>query len=350
MIHRLSDRFPRRVILWPVRVQGEGSAEEVAAAIRGFSAADFSLPRPDVLVVARGGGSLEDLWSFNEEIVVRAAAASRIPLVSAIGHETDWTLLDLAADIRAPTPTAAAEMVVPVRAELLASLADRHARLAGSVLRLAERRRRDFQSLARALSSGEALLAGPRQRLDLAGLKLGASLPKGIAARRLALSTLARRLAAQAPAARLATMRERLRQTEKRLTTAFSVAITLAKRDAERRRERLLALISRLGPAFVAQHHRRRARLEAATGMLGALGYRQVLKRGYAVVRDDQGKPVTRADMLSDGQGLALEFADGARRAVATSEAAPQTEKLAKTAPSKPSRSPRGAADQGSLF
>ena len=120
ILHRLQDRFPRRVLVWPVKVQGEGSAEQVAAAIRGFNALPEGgrIPRPDLLIVARGGGSLEDLWSFNEEIVVRAAAESMIPLISAVGHETDITLIDFAADKRAPTPTAAAEMAVPVRAEL----------------------------------------------------------------------------------------------------------------------------------------------------------------------------------------------------------------------------------------
>src|SRR5919112_5673962 len=125
ILHRLDDRFPRRVLVWPVRVQGESCADEVAAAIRGFNAlaTDGAIPRPDVLIVARGGGSIEDLWGFNEEIVVRAAAESAIPLVSAVGHETDTTLIDHAADVRAPTPTAAAEMVVPVRRDLLVQLA-----------------------------------------------------------------------------------------------------------------------------------------------------------------------------------------------------------------------------------
>src|SRR4029077_19719717 len=125
ILHRLSDRFPRHVLLWPVRVQGEGSAEEVAAAIRGFNALSESgrIPRPDLIIVARGGGSLEDLWSFNEEIVVRAAADSMIPLISAVGHEIDITLIDVAADRRAPTPTAAAEIAVPVRSELLGQIA-----------------------------------------------------------------------------------------------------------------------------------------------------------------------------------------------------------------------------------
>src|SRR5690349_11488145 len=126
ILHRLGDRFPRRVLVWPVRVQGETSAAEVANAIKGFNALPEGgrLPRPDVIIVARGGGSLEDLWSFNEEIVVRAAAESMIPLISAVGHETDVTLIDFASDRRAPTPTAAAELAVPVRAELMSALSN----------------------------------------------------------------------------------------------------------------------------------------------------------------------------------------------------------------------------------
>src|SRR5208282_242407 len=152
-----SDRFPVRVLVWPVRVQGETSAAEVAAAIDGFNALrpGGPAPRPDVLIVARGGGSLEDLWSFNDESVVRAVARSAIPVIAAVGHETDWTLIDHAADLRAPTPTAAAEFAVPVRAELIAAGADLDARRRGAIRRFAERKRADLRALARALPSGE---------------------------------------------------------------------------------------------------------------------------------------------------------------------------------------------------
>ena len=154
ILHRLSDRFPRHVLVWPVRVQGETSAAEVAAAIAGFNALPRTgaIPRPDVLIVARGGGSLEDLWSFNEEIVVRAAAASLIPLISAIGHETDWTLIDHVADLRAPTPTGAAEKAVPVRARTAGrSRRSGAAATPAPCLRLIERRRAELRALARAL-------------------------------------------------------------------------------------------------------------------------------------------------------------------------------------------------------
>src|SRR5947208_8762366 len=180
ILHRLQDRFPRRVLLWPVRVQGEGSAEEVAAAIHGLNALPEGgrLPRPDVIIVARGGGSLEDLWSFNEEIVVRAAAGSMIPLISAVGHETDVTLIDFASDRRAPTPTAAAEMAVPVRVDLISqidSLARRQLSCWGRGL---EARRTELRAAARALPSADALLAVPRQKLD----SLGERLPRALKA------------------------------------------------------------------------------------------------------------------------------------------------------------------------
>src|SRR4029078_6993638 len=161
ILNRLPDRSPRHVIVWPVRVQGDGSAEEMAAAIHGFNALPDGgrIPRPDVLIVARGGGSLEDLWSFNEEIVVRAAAESMIPLISAVGHETDITLIDFASDKRAPTPTAAAEMAVPVRADLIAELMSKARRALACWQRAQDHRRTELRAAARALPNAEELLA-----------------------------------------------------------------------------------------------------------------------------------------------------------------------------------------------
>src|SRR6202045_2667874 len=174
ILHRLQDRFPRHVLVWPVRVQGEGSAEQIAAAIRGFNALPEGgrIPRPDLLIVARGGGSLEDLWSFNEEIVVRAAAESMIPLISAVGHETDITLIDFAADKRAPTPTAAAEMAVPVRADLIIAVDNLAGRELAAWRRGQEARRTDLRAAMRALPGAQELLALPSQRLDHAGARL----------------------------------------------------------------------------------------------------------------------------------------------------------------------------------
>ena len=213
ILHRLADRFPVRVIVWPVRVQGETSAAEVAAAIDGFNAMalDGTAPRPDVLIVARGGGSLEDLMSFNDEAVVRAVARSAIPLIAAVGHETDWTLIDHAADVRAPTPTAAAEFAAPVRAELLAAIAELDARRRGAILRFSSRLRSDLRALARALPGGEAIVAGPRQRLDRAAETLAQRMRGTIDQRALRTAGLARQLARQSPRAHLAGLRERLR-------------------------------------------------------------------------------------------------------------------------------------------
>src|SRR5258706_6689724 len=166
ILYRLEDRFPRHVLLWPVLVQGEGAAEQVAAAIRGFNALPEggAVPRPDLLIVARGGGSLEDLMAFNEEIVVRAAAASAIPLISAVGHETDTTLIDHASDLRAPTPTAAAEIAVPVRLDLMAELGGKTARLAGGLSRLFTERRLHLAGLAPGLPAPQDMLGAAAQR------------------------------------------------------------------------------------------------------------------------------------------------------------------------------------------
>ncbi|MGR3541667.1 MAG: exodeoxyribonuclease VII large subunit, partial [Hasllibacter sp.] len=260
ILHRLADRFPRRVLVWPVAVQGRGSAEEVAAAIAGFDAAEGSL-RPDVVIVARGGGSIEDLWGFNEEVVVRAAAACSIPLISAVGHETDTTLIDHAADLRAPTPTAAAEAAVPVRAELLGAVADRGARLTRASQEAVRGRRQRLGDLARALPRAEVLTEGPRQRLDLAGERLPPALRAGLARRRIALERTGgalrpgalvelvrvRRDGARGLAARLheAAIRGRaergraLARAADRLGPALTRSARLARRDLDDRAARL---------------------------------------------------------------------------------------------------------------
>src|SRR5215217_3021791 len=242
ILHRLSDRFPRRVLVWPVRVQGETSAEEVAAAIRGFNALDpgGAIPRPDIIIVARGGGSLEDLWGFNEEIVVRAAAESAIPLVSAVGHETDTTLIDHAADRRAPTPTAAAEMVVPVWADLLRNVIELGGRQRTCMLKGLEHRRMALRSAARALPGPDALLGPQRQRLDLATARLKPALARLARLDETKLAALAQGLARHSPVALLREAAARLAAWGgDRPETAFS-------RQIARRRERLPQLSGRL--------------------------------------------------------------------------------------------------------
>jgi exodeoxyribonuclease VII large subunit len=361
ILHRLSDRFPVHVLVWPVRVQGETSAAEVAQAIRGFNALPpgGAIARPDLIIVARGGGSLEDLWSFNEEIVVRAAAESEIPLIAAVGHETDWTLIDHAADVRAPTPTAAAELSVPVRAELLATLADLGGRLAGSALRLAERRRAELRALARALPSGEAILAAPRQRLDAARGALQARARAGFDARALAIAHLWRRLSRQSPQARLAGLAERRRGlaqrlgragaalTERRLDRLGAAARRLAaaaQGESRRGQERARALSQfggRLRRALFESQRRRSERLAKSERMFAAVHYKNVLARGFTLVRDAAGAPLLRAATVAHGQALRIEFADGEIGATADGHAEPQPKR------GKPRA---GKDDQGSLF
>jgi exodeoxyribonuclease VII large subunit len=313
ILHRLEDRFPRRVLVWPVRVQGETSGAEVAAAIRGFNALvpDGAIPRPDVLIVARGGGSLEDLMSFNDEAVVRAAAASDIPLISAVGHETDWTLIDYASDLRAPTPTGAAEKVVPVRGELLATVDDLSRRRAAAIRRLFEQRRQGLRAAARALPSRETLLNLPRQRLDLAATRLPAALRTNALGFERRLSALSQRLQRRSPQVRLGMARERLAALTQRLIAARQAILREEKKHIGRERERLDQLLMRGRRALASMASQRRASVAASAQLLEALSYTGVLKRGFALVRDAGGSPVRSTASAQSGSALTIEFADG---------------------------------------
>src|SRR6185437_3734797 len=246
ILHRLADRFPRRVLLWPVAVQGEGAAAQIAAAIEGFNrlAIGGPAPRPDLLIVARGGGSLEDLMPFNEEAVVRAAAASAIPLISAVGHETDTTLIDFAADRRAPTPTAAAEMAVPVRLDLLAELAGKRGRLEGGLARLFAERRMRLEGLARGLPDPQALLGTKVQQLDDRAERLDFALKARLRGWRGEVAMLAAGL--RHPRQQIAEKRRALDAVAHRLTRAFLHAVALDHR-------RLAGIAARLRPGMLAQ-------------------------------------------------------------------------------------------------
>ncbi len=323
MLHGFSERFPTHVIVWPVRVQGEGSAAEVAAAIRGFNALEprGAIPRPDVLIVARGGGSLEDLWSFNEEIVVRAAAESRIPLISAVGHETDWTLIDLAADARAPTPTKAAEWAVPKFSDLVVQLETLSQRQRSSVRRALGEARAHLKAAQRGLPRLEDILALPRQRFDAAEKRLGRALLANTRAHGLRLARTGGRLNPTALSQRLGRANERL--------------------DALSARGRL-ALSNRIAA--------RRRSLDSAMQMLKSLSYQSVLQRGYALVRDREGHTVRRAASVAAGAVLSIEFADGqiaaeAKITDATSSAGPSGKNQV-----RPPRGRTGGGSQGSLF
>src|SRR5438128_917974 len=233
ILHRLADRFPRHVLVWPVAVQGEGAAAQIAAAIDGFSriAPGGRVPRPDLIIVARGGGSLEDLMPFNEEIVVRAAVASAIPLISAVGHETDTTLIDHASDRRAPTPTAAAEMAVPVRLDLIAELGGKTSRLTGGLSRLLAERRLQLGGLARGLPDPQDLLGAAAQRLDDRSERLRLAVGARFTAARTRLDLAAAGLRPSVLAGDIARGRERLGDVERRLVGAMAGCIA-GKRDA----------------------------------------------------------------------------------------------------------------------
>jgi exodeoxyribonuclease VII large subunit len=284
ILHRLRDRFPRQVLLWPVLVQGEGAATQVAAAIEGFNRmpADGPTPRPDLLIVARGGGSIEDLWSFNEEIVVRAAAASEIPLISAVGHETDTTLIDHASDRRAPTPTAAAEMAVPVRADLASSLRNLEDRQTTAVRRLLENRKREIEGLSRGLRGPRELLSLASQRYDDIGDRLYRSI--------LALRNVRDQ--------RLAT-----------LSAAFRP--NLLQQDIGRQGDRLNDLSTQLSRAFQQRITDGTNRLALQSKLLESLSYQNVLERGFALVHEREGGPLTRIADIHPGQAITVEFYDG---------------------------------------
>ena len=259
ILHRLADRCPTRVIVWPVLVQGQGSAEQVAAAVSGFSAM-LGAERPDLVIVARGGGSIEDLWGFNEEMVVRAVAASTIPTISAIGHETDTTLCDFAADVRAPTPTAAAELAMPVRSELLAGLQSSQARALRAVRGYAGRADERLVATARRLPVLDTLLGPQRQKVD----DFGDRLRRGLSHR---LSDARGDLGRASGALRPAMLTQKLANAEQRLTQSW----------------RLVESLHPLKP----------------------------LARGYVLVRDRQGSVVSNITKANRAKLLTLTFADG---------------------------------------
>lgn len=371
ILHRITDRFPTHVLVWPVRVQGETSAAEVAAAIDGFNAlpADGAIARPDVLIVARGGGSLEDLWGFNEEVVVRAAARSDIPLISAVGHETDITLIDHASDQRAPTPTGAAEIAVPVKVDLEAHVAQLGARLAGSATRLSDDRRARLKALTRALPRPDALVALPRQRLDAADTRLKTSLDTIAERRRARLD----RLGALLSPARLSAHLSHQRATLDRLAHALPQALernldlhrrSLAEKtsrlnirqtvrlvtDGQRRLQQATARLDREATRAVSE-----ARMLLADKMrlLASLSHERVLERGYAIVRDSTGTALRGSAGVAKGEQISVQFAADDRLAAVVSEpgktAGHKPLKQAKSAQTAKSKSAK-ASDQGSLF
>ncbi len=333
ILHRLEDRFPVHVLLWPVRVQGEGSDREIAAGIEGLNAlaSQDNIPTPDLIIVARGGGSIEDLWSFNEESVVRAAANSAIPLISAVGHETDTTLIDYASDHRAPTPTGAAERAVPVRRELAERLSQDGLRLTSALQRGIDRKASELRSAGRALGRPDTLLQGASQRLDYAAGRLEG-------AGRGQLDRARNRLLQASAGLRPQAFKRDLVDKARRLEGAKGRLTSIASRDIRQRQQTLTSL---------------GARLES-------LSHKSVLARGFALVTDNRGALVRSAAALSEGDGVQLQFADGERNATIGDGTGSATRPAFQAAPepsAPPSPKPRPARkkkgpppEQGSLF
>jgi len=327
MLHGFNERYPTCVLLWPVRVQGDGSAAEVAAAIRGFNAleADGKIPRPDILIVARGGGSLEDLWSFNEEIVVRAVAESQIPLISAVGHETDWTLIDLVADARAPTPTKAAEWAVPKYSELIETVEKLMLRKRTAVRRALESARTHLKASSRGLPKLQDLVALPRQRFDAVDRRLSRALLANT----------------RAHATRLA-----------RLSGRLSPAPILQKHS--RCSERVEVLERRAARALINRIAVSRRVLDGKAELLKSLGYQSVLSRGFALVRNDTGETIRQARSVAVGAMLNIEFSDGRIGVTASGPenvgGKPDAAKPDARAGKTPRQKTSGRGGQGSLF
>ncbi len=354
ILHRLRDRFPRKVLIWPVAVQGERCAPEVTRAIEGFNALTpgGAMPRPDLLIVARGGGSVEDLWGFNEETVARAAAASYIPLISAVGHETDTTLIDFVSDKRAPTPSAAAELAVPVRHELIAWLEGQDARMRQALSQGLTRRDQRLRDVSRALPRPDTLLETPRQLLDTRVARLGPALMTGVQRRKVRLADMSGSLRPATLRRAVETEKRRFEEKTRQLTPALDRAVAAKK-------EKLATQALRYRPEVLAQEFRRKAerfedvvrrlaetgrrnlqQLERKVDALGrlneTLSYKATLERGFAVVRAE-GQVVTESKAAKAAANLEIQFSDG--RITVGAKSGTSTRKI----PPKP-------PEQGSLF
>ncbi len=333
ILHRLGDRFPVHVLLWPVRVQGEGAAQEIATGIQGLNALMEAedVPTPDLIIVARGGGSIEDLWAFNEEVVVRAAAESEIPLISAVGHETDTTLIDFASDRRAPTPTGAAEMAVPVRRELAERLSQDSLRLTSALQRGLDRKATALRAAERALGRPDTLLQGASQRLDYASGRLGNA------------------------------ARGRVERAGLRLTQASSGLRPIAlKRDLSEKTRRVDQAASRLAVISRRDIERQSLALKNISARLESLSHKKVLARGFALVTREDNSLVRSASSVSAGDSVRLRFADGDIAAHIGGDATKAADKPAASQPTpaagpkpKSTRRPNKKGpppEQGSLF
>lgn len=335
ILHRLRDRFPRKVLIWPVAVQGAKCAPEVANAIAGFNAMTpgGALPRPDLIIVARGGGSVEDLWGFNEEIVARAVADSNLPVISAVGHETDTTLVDFVSDRRAPTPTAAAEIAVPVRMELAAFLQESQLRITRSINQRLDVRAQRLRDIARVMPRADSLLDPARQRLDVASDRLPAALTRRVDRARLSLSE---RTGSLRPA-----LLARMVQADRRRFTDRASRLNVAPitRDITLKQDRLTQLAEKLDGLHSKIFADHRQNLDGMARLLDTLSYKSTLERGYAVVRSGTSVVTSKSEAAKAGK-LEIQFADGTYDV----SAGPAPVRA------KPSKAKTKTDDQGSLF
>ena len=329
IIHRIQDRFPCHILVWPVPVQGEGAAEKIASAIQGFNALnpESRIPKPDVLIVARGGGSLEDLWAFNEEIVVRAAANSTIPLIAAVGHETDTTLIDYAADRRAPTPTAAAEMAVPVLAELKLGLAQLDARLHAAIKRQHHEWEHRLTGLVRGLPKPQQLLEMATQRLDDWSERLLQSLPQFIAQKTQSLALLNQRLEPRGLLKEIGHQQVKLNDVAARSSRAMPALIAvkhqqltlaiqslqpqLLLKDIKRETQKIKEYTRQLNLVVQQKITHVQEKLEGFHARLENVNVQRVLERGFALVRGDDGTLIRSQEAAKEQRSLEIQFADG---------------------------------------
>ena len=291
ILHRLYDRFPRHVLVWPVLVQGEGASKQIAEAIDGFNTLEKggTIPRPDTLIIARGGGSLEDLWCFNEEEVIRAVSRSTIPLISAVGHETDTTLIDYVSDFRSPTPTAAAEKAVPVRDDLVYTVRDLDTRHEKAIRRRLNELKERVSGLARGLPKPAELLALSMQRFDELSDRLPRALKVGVERQAVRLDSIGRML---------------------RHETILS--------EVKRSHDQVGILSERMNRAIENRVSQKRGTFDSPARLHESLSYHKVLERGFVVIRDEKGQVISDGKKVANGAALGIEFRDGIIDAVRT--------------------------------
>ena len=368
ILHRIADRFPVHVIVWPVRVQGETSGMEVANGVHQLNNLPDGGPllKPDLIIVARGGGSLEDLWGFNDEALVRSVANSMIPVISAVGHETDWTLVDHVADWRAPTPTAAAEKAVPVRAELDAYITDLGARLRGAISRLNDNRRNSVRSASRGLPAPDMLLALPRRRFDEASGRMDRELINRVQRVRDRFNQTGGRLSVRSLELRISRARETLHPFYTRHVNSLSNMLGQRKERFGQRaqRLRLQPIVERLANNRTALERNEKTiqsivqnrfaqahqQLDRNGRLLNTLSYKNTLERGFAVVRNDKGKLVSSATGVKAGQALSIDLKDGSLGAVVGSSIVSETRAAPVSKPAKSKSKKTDSGNQGQLF